>query len=76
MCSAGASRDPPEKSIPICTVKTFPNQIEHTLQWAREWFEEVRLVGVGLILLQVEVDVGFTLLLSWFPYPAGIQADC
>lgn len=37
----GASRDPPEKSIPLCTLKSFPNQIEHTLQWAREWFEEV-----------------------------------
>mmetsp|Transcript_8237 Transcript_8237/g.9418 ORF Transcript_8237/g.9418 Transcript_8237/m.9418 type:complete len:786 (-) Transcript_8237:144-2501(-) len=35
----GASRDPPEKSIPICTLKNFPNQIEHTLQWARDWFE-------------------------------------
>lgn len=37
----GASRDPPEKTIPICTLKTFPSQIEHTLQWAKEWFEEV-----------------------------------
>lgn len=36
----GATRDPPERGIPICTLKTFPNQIEHTLQWAREWFEE------------------------------------
>uniref|UniRef100_A0A7S3UZM0 E1 ubiquitin-activating enzyme n=1 Tax=Aplanochytrium stocchinoi TaxID=215587 RepID=A0A7S3UZM0_9STRA len=35
----GASRDPPEKSIPICTLKNFPSQIEHTLQWARDWFE-------------------------------------
>ncbi|GMF34123.1 unnamed protein product [Phytophthora lilii] len=35
----GASRDPPEKSIPICTLKNFPNAIEHTLQWARDWFE-------------------------------------
>ena len=35
----GASRDPPEKSIPICTLKNFPHQIEHTLQWARDWFE-------------------------------------
>ncbi|KAF1776354.1 Ubiquitin-activating enzyme E1, Cys active site [Phytophthora cactorum] len=32
----GASRDPPEKSIPICTLKNFPNAIEHTLQWARD----------------------------------------
>ncbi|KAK7233754.1 ubiquitin activating enzyme [Aureococcus anophagefferens] len=34
-----ASRDPPEKSIPVCTLKNFPNKIEHTLQWARDWFE-------------------------------------
>lgn len=37
----GATRDPPEKSIPVCTLKHFPNQIEHTLQWAREYFEEM-----------------------------------
>jgi len=37
----GATRDPPEKSFPVCTLKHFPNQIEHTLQWAREWFEEI-----------------------------------
>lgn len=36
----GATRDPPEKSIPLCTLKHFPNLIEHTIQWAREWFEE------------------------------------
>lgn len=36
----GARRDPAEKSIPVCTLKHFPNQIEHTLQWARDWFEE------------------------------------
>merc|ERR1719231_93612 len=37
----GATRDPPAKSIPICTLKNFPNAIEHTLQWARDWFEGV-----------------------------------
>ena len=37
--SYGSSHDPPEKSIPICTLKNFPNAIEHTLQWAREEFE-------------------------------------
>ena len=30
--SYGSSQDPPEKSIPICTLKNFPNAIEHTLQ--------------------------------------------
>eukprot|EP01035_Chromulina_nebulosa_P022544 gene22544-29193_t len=37
----GATRDPPDRSIPMCTLKFFPNQIEHTIQWAREWFEEI-----------------------------------
>jgi len=37
--SYGSSRDPPEKSIPICTLKNFPNAIEHCLQWARDNFE-------------------------------------
>lgn len=30
--SYSSSNDPPEKSIPICTLKNFPNQIEHTIQ--------------------------------------------
>ncbi|KAI8913608.1 hypothetical protein EDD86DRAFT_201034 [Gorgonomyces haynaldii] len=37
--SYSSSNDPPEKSIPICTLKNFPNQIEHTIQWARDLFE-------------------------------------
>lgn len=37
--SYASSQDPPEKSIPICTLKNFPNAIEHTLQWARDEFE-------------------------------------
>ena len=35
----GASRDPPEAGVPICTLKHFPYKIEHTVQWARDWFE-------------------------------------
>ncbi|XP_006140627.1 ubiquitin-like modifier-activating enzyme 1 [Tupaia chinensis] len=37
--SYSSSQDPPEKSVPICTLKNFPNAIEHTLQWARDEFE-------------------------------------
>jgi ubiquitin-activating enzyme E1 len=37
--SYSSSQDPPEKSIPICTLKLFPNAIEHTLQWARDMFQ-------------------------------------
>lgn len=35
----GAQRDPQEKGIPVCTLKHFPNKIEHTVQWAVDWFE-------------------------------------
>ncbi|KAI9292924.1 ubiquitin-activating enzyme E1 [Neoconidiobolus thromboides FSU 785] len=37
--SYSSSHDPPEKSIPMCTLKSFPNKIEHTIQWARDLFE-------------------------------------
>lgn len=39
-----SSQDPPEKSIPLCTLKIFPNAIEHTIQWARDKFEGI-LIG-------------------------------
>lgn len=39
--SYSSSQDPPEKSIPVCTLKNFPNQIEHTIQWAREQLDEL-----------------------------------
>ena len=37
----GASQDPQEKSFPVCTIKNFPNTIEHTIHWARNEFEEL-----------------------------------
>jgi len=37
--SYGSSVDPPEQSIPICTLKNFPYLIEHTIQWARDLFQ-------------------------------------
>ncbi|GBP93777.1 Ubiquitin-like modifier-activating enzyme 1 [Eumeta japonica] len=30
---------PSRENFPICTLKNFPNAIEHTLQWARDEFE-------------------------------------
>lgn len=38
--SYSSSQDPPEKDFPMCTIKSFPNQIEHTIAWAKEQFEE------------------------------------
>lgn len=28
-----------DKSYPVCTIKNFPNKIEHTIHWARDYFE-------------------------------------
>lgn len=30
--------DPPEESIPLCTIKNFPHQVEHCIEWSREVF--------------------------------------
>lgn len=35
----GASTDPPEKEAPMCTLHSFPHNIQHTLTWARSEFE-------------------------------------
>jgi len=37
--SYGSTRDPEAKGVPICTLKNFPNRIEHTIQFARDDFE-------------------------------------
>ncbi|KAF1745227.1 hypothetical protein MXB_1303 [Myxobolus squamalis] len=34
-----SSYDPPEKSIPMCTLKNFPFLPEHSIQWSRDLFE-------------------------------------
>jgi ubiquitin-activating enzyme E1 len=37
--SYSSSQDPPEQSFPMCTLRSFPNKIEHTIAWAREIFQ-------------------------------------
>ncbi|KAK2742901.1 E1 ubiquitin-activating protein [Myotisia sp. PD_48] len=39
--SYSSSQDPPEKSFPMCTLRSFPNRIEHTIAWARDLFESL-----------------------------------
>ena len=36
----GDSQDPPEESIPMCTLRNFPNLIEHCIEWGREQFNK------------------------------------
>nr|XP_046239442.1 ubiquitin-like modifier-activating enzyme 1 isoform X2 [Scatophagus argus] len=37
--SYGKDTSSSSNAIPLCTLKNFPNRIEHTLQWARDQFE-------------------------------------
>jgi len=39
--SYGSSQDPPEANIPVCTIKTFPNELSHCVQYSREQFEDL-----------------------------------
>ncbi|KAF8817666.1 ubiquitin-activating enzyme E1 family protein, partial [Cardiosporidium cionae] len=43
--SYSESQDPPEESIPLCTLKHFPHAIEHTIEWARDAFEGLFVNG-------------------------------
>ena len=38
--SYSSSQDPPEQSFPQCTLRSFPNKIDHTIAWAKEKFHE------------------------------------
>jgi ubiquitin-activating enzyme E1 len=37
--SYSSSQDPQEESFPMCTIKSFPNKIDHTIAWSRNLFE-------------------------------------
>ncbi|EIW76161.1 ubiquitin activating enzyme [Coniophora puteana RWD-64-598 SS2] len=39
--SYASSQDPPEKQTPSCTVKNFPNAIQHTIEWSRQEFDSL-----------------------------------
>lgn len=42
--SYASQHDPADESFPVCTVKSFPSAIEHTIQWARSKFESLFVV--------------------------------
>lgn len=39
--SYASTADPPEDSIPMCTLKSFPYQPEHCVAWARSIFDQL-----------------------------------
>eukprot|EP01130_Rhizamoeba_saxonica_P004395 TRINITY_DN1799_c0_g3_i1.p1 TRINITY_DN1799_c0_g3~~TRINITY_DN1799_c0_g3_i1.p1 ORF type:complete len:1047 (-),score=255.67 TRINITY_DN1799_c0_g3_i1:38-3178(-) len=36
--------DPPENDVAFCTIKSFPGEINHTIEWARDKFESMFVV--------------------------------
>lgn len=54
------SQDPPEKSIPMCTLKNFPHLIEHTIEWSKGKFENL-FVNVSQFLVEYRKDQNKTL---------------
>uniref|UniRef100_A0A4W4EU82 E1 ubiquitin-activating enzyme n=1 Tax=Electrophorus electricus TaxID=8005 RepID=A0A4W4EU82_ELEEL len=52
--SYSSSQDPPEKSIPICTLKNFPNAIEHTLQFGVNSFS-VNMAGSLCLIVRLTI---------------------
>ena len=41
----GDSQDPQEESIPMCTLRNFPNLIEHCIEWGRDKFNGLFVDG-------------------------------
>jgi len=39
------TQDPEEDGIPMCTLRNFPNKVEHCIEWARAEFNDVFVVG-------------------------------
>lgn len=50
----GDSRDPPEEAIPMCTLRNFPNQIEHCIEWGRDKFNSLFVDTPGDLVSYLE----------------------
>lgn len=43
--SYGDSNDPQEDSIPLCTLRNYPYLLDHTIEWARNYFQAMFVDG-------------------------------
>jgi ubiquitin-activating enzyme E1 len=55
----GDSQDPPEDSIPMCTLRNFPNLIEHCIEWGRDKFTELFVDGAADVVGYLENPKAF-----------------
>ena len=56
--SYSSSQDPPEQSFPMCTLRSFPNRIEHTIAWAKDLFHTY-FAGPAEVVNQYLNDPGY-----------------
>jgi ubiquitin-activating enzyme E1 len=43
--SYGDSQDPQEDGIPLCTIRNYPYLLDHTIEWARNYFQAMFVDG-------------------------------
>ena len=55
----GDSQDPPEEAIPMCTMRNFPNIIEHCIEWGRDSFNSMFVTRAQDALNFIESPDGF-----------------
>ncbi len=64
------NRDPPGKDIPFCTLKSFPNKIEHTLEWSKDLAFEKQFVQKPAELNRI-LQQGATVVSTLLEHPQG-----
>ncbi|PHH82501.1 hypothetical protein CDD82_5755 [Ophiocordyceps australis] len=57
--SYSSSQDPPEKEFPMCTIRSFPNKIEHTVAWSKDYMFERNFVKAPLTVNLYLTHPGF-----------------
>ena len=50
----GDSQDPPEEGVPMCTIRNFPSQIEHCIEWGRVKFDTLFVERPNEIIKYIE----------------------
>jgi len=70
----GDSQDPPEEAIPMCTLRNFPNQIEHCIEWGRDNFNKLFVDTPGDLISFIDNQKLFIAQLKSNSTSAGIRA--
>lgn len=68
----GDSQDPPEEGIPMCTLRNFPNLIEHCIEWGRESFNQIFVTRVQDAINFIDNPDGFVHNLKQNSTSAGV----